>query len=315
MPAKIYIGTSSFADKTVIPYFYPDNLRPGERITYYSKFFNTVEIDSSFYGLPSERNSFLFVNRTPQDFVFHFKAFRLMTKHPAPVESLGRTLKNYLPPDFEGEVLYDFVNTEQKEMCFKMFWLSLLPLKYAQKLGYVLFQFPPWFKKSDENIKYLYEIRKLLPEAKIAIEFRNGTWVLKNELEDTLNTLESLNFVFTIVDEPQVGLYGSIPPVFALTGKDSYIRFHGRNKEAWVKKGATVHEKFRYFYSKEELKPYAEKVKELSNHAENIYVFFNNCFAYYALKNARMFAEMVDALKDKEPLKLIKEDEGDVPLF
>lgn len=314
MTAKVFVGTSSFADKTVIPYFYPPELPPRERLGYYARFFNTVEIDSSFYGLPSERNSFLFARKTPSDFVIHFKAFRLMTLHPTPVDSLGRSLRELLPAR-SNDVLHNFPSDELKERCFKMFWQALLPLKYAGKLGYILFQFPPWFKKTGENMNYLREIRLLLPEANIAIEFRNGTWTLKSELEDTLSFLESQGYVFTIVDEPQVGIYGSIPPIYALTARDAYIRFHGRNREAWLKKGATVHEKFRYLYSKEELKPHAEKIEELKKHADNIYVFFNNCFAYYALKNARMFADMIGALKDKEPLKLIFPDEQpDLPL-
>jgi uncharacterized protein YecE (DUF72 family) len=313
MTAKIYIGTSSFADKTVIPYFYPDDLSPSERITFYSMHFNTVEIDSSFYALPSERNSVLFSNRTPADFVFHFKAFRLMTLHPTPVSSLGRTLRSYLPKDFYGDKLTGFPNEEMMNLCFRMFSSSLLPLKYAGKLGYILFQFPPWFKKKDENINYLRKVRELLPESKIAVEFRNGTWFLENEKEDTLKILKELGFTHTIVDEPQIGIYGSVPTVLAITTRDSYIRFHGRNSETWKKKGVSVQEKFRYLYSKEELEPWVEDVKSLSREVENIYIFFNNCFAYYALKNARMFADMLDILKDKMPLRIRGINEGDAP--
>jgi uncharacterized protein YecE (DUF72 family) len=313
MTARVYVGTSSFADVTMIPYFYPRNLKPGERLSYYARFFNTVEIDSSFYALPSERNSFLFAQRTPQDFIIHFKAFRLMTLHQTPVESLPRSLRELLPSK-SPYVLRDFPSAELKERCFKIFFQALLPLKYVGKLGYILFQFPPWFKKNDDSIEYLMSIRKLLPEAKIAIEFRNGTWTLRSELEDTLKLLQKSGFVFTIVDEPQVGIYGSIPPIYVLTARDAYIRFHGLNKEAWLKKGASVHEKFRYFYTEEELRPHGEKVKELKKYAENIYVFFNNCFAYYALKNARMFADMIDALKDREQLKLIfPDDQPELP--
>lgn len=308
MSGKIYVGTSSFADRSVIPYFYPRELKPYERISYYSQFFDTVEIDSSFYGLPSFRNSLLFAQRTPAEFVFHFKAFRLMTGHPTPVASLGRALRQFVTSD--REVIYDFESEEMVYKCFEIFWSALEPLKAHSKLGYILFQFPPWFKKTDTNISYLYRIKDLLPEAKIAVEFRNGTWLLKKEIGDTMNILRQLRFTFVTVDEPQVGIYGSIPAVFELTSDEAYVRFHGRNAEAWLKKGATVQEKFRYLYTEEELKPFAEKVRELASRAENIYVFFNNCFAYYALKNARMFAEMVGALEGKKPLRLFLQDDG-----
>lgn len=314
MSGRIYVGTSSFADKSVLPYFYPKEVKPHERISYYSQFFDTVEIDSSFYGLPSYRNSLLFVQRTPSDFVIHFKAFRLMTKHPTPVASLGRTLRSFVSS--EKSVIYGFESEEMMTRCFQFFWSALEPLKNCSKLGFVLFQFPPWFKKSHENVSYLYRIRELLPEAKIAIEFRNGTWVLKSEIRDTMSLLKELEFTFVTVDEPQVGIYGSIPAIFELTSEEAYLRFHGRNREAWLKKGATVQEKFRYLYSENELEPYAKRVKELALDARNIYVFFNNCFAYYALKNAKMFAEMVGALTDRKPLKLfLPDDESGRLLF
>ncbi|MCX7831684.1 MAG: DUF72 domain-containing protein [Actinobacteria bacterium] len=313
---KIFIGTSSFADKSVIPYFYPKTLAPKDRLSYYARFFNTVEIDSSFYGMPSERNSLLFASRTPDDFIIHFKAFRLMTLHPTPLISLGRTLISYLPSGFDQEVLYGFPNEELKEQCFRMFWLSLMPLKNTSKLGYLLFQFPPWFKKNNENLYYLYEIRNLLPDAKIAIEFRNGTWLLKSERNDTFSILRELKFAFVIVDEPQVGIYGSIPTVFEVTDDNVYFRFHGRNRDNWLKKGVSVQERFRYLYSEEELKPFADGIGKLKETVENVYLLFNNCFAYYALKNARMLADMLNVLEDREPLKIfMPSDEQDHQLF
>ncbi len=305
---EIYIGTSSFADPSVIPYFYPQGLKPGERITFYSRYFNSVEIDSSYYALPSERNSLLFIQRTPADFVFNFKAFRLMTLHGAPVSSLGRTLRGYLPADFDGDWVSGIPNEELKLACFKMFFSALLPLRAAGKLGYVLFQFPPWFKKNDENIEYLHEIRNLSQGWPLAIEFRHGSWLLNSEAEDTFSILRKLDMVYCIADEPQVGIYGSVPALIGLTSKDSYIRFHGRNTEVWLKKDITVQERFKYLYSKEELEEWAEIIKDLSLKAERTFLFFNNCFAYYALKNARMMADMLGVLKDKEPLNIIEPD-------
>lgn len=299
----IFIGTSSFADPLMAKYFYPANLPPAEKISYYAAHFNTVEVDSSFYALPSERNSVLFASRTPPGFIFHFKAFGLMTGHPVEVKRLGRTLRSYLPADFSGEVVRK-ADERLLEQAFRMFWSALQPLKRANKLGYVLLQYPPWFKKSDENIEFIKKARELLPDAGLAVEFRNGTWLLDGEREDTLAFLKELGMVYVIVDEPQVGVYGSVPPVVAVTAGDSYIRFHGRNRENWLKKGITARERFKYLYSDEELEPWSSTVRQLSSEVNRVYVLFNNCFAYYALKNARRFADMLDVLKDRQPLNI-----------
>lgn len=299
----IFIGTSSFADPLMARYFYPENLPRGEKIRYYALHFNTVEVDSSFYALPSERNSRLFASRTPEDFVFHFKAFGLMTGHPVEVKRLGKTLRGYLPADYNEEVVRK-ADDRLLEQAFKMFWSALQPLRFAGKLGYILFQYPPWFEKTDENRAFIEKARRLLPEANIAVEFRNGTWLADREREDTFSFLSELNLAYVIVDEPQVGIYGSVPPVVAVTTRDSYIRFHGRNKENWLKKGISVRERFKYLYSDEELEPWKETVRELTGRTDRVFVLFNNCFAYYALKNARRFADMLDVLKDKQPLNI-----------
>lgn len=302
---NILIGTCSFTEEGMIKTFYPPGLPSADRISYYSEHLNTVEIDSSFYALPSERNSILFIERTPDDFKFHFKAYGMLTRHPVPVARLGRTLRGYLPQDFSGDTIRE-PSSKLLEKAFEMYWSALLPLHRAQKLKSVLFQFPPWYTKSEKNMKYILFCKGMLPDFLLTIEFRHGSWLTEREREDTFKFLRQHNLCYVSVDEPQTGIYGSIPSLVEVTGEIAYIRFHGRNAENWLKKGITTAERFSYLYSESELKDWIPQVYNLARKAEEVYVMFNNCFAYYAIKNAKMFGELIGGLRKKKTIEVLE---------
>ncbi len=302
---NIFIGTCSFTEEGMVKTFYPPDLPAVDRISYYAEHMDTVEVDSSFYTLPSERNSLLFVERTPKNFKFHFKAFGMLTRHPVPVSRLGRTLREYLPQDFFQDTIRK-PSSKLLEKAFEMFWSALLPIHRAGKLKSVLFQFPPWYAKSEENMKYIVWCREMLPDFLLTIEFRHGSWLSDRERENTFEFLRQHNLCYVSVDEPQTGEYGSIPPLAEVTGEIAYLRFHGRNTENWLKKGITVKERFSYLYSESELKEWVPKVYDLSRKAKEVYVMFNNCFAYYALKNAKMFGELVGGLRGKKSIEVLE---------
>lgn len=289
---RLRIGICSFTEPGMVKSFYPQGLPPAERLSYYAARFDTLEIDSSFYALPSERNSHLFASRTPDGFVFHFKAFGLLTRHPVDVSRLGRTLRGLLPADFDEPVVRH-PPAELLETAFAMFASALEPLARAGKLGVVLFQFPPWFRKSPDALAYIDYCRERLPDFTLAIEFRHGSWFVGSERDDTLAFLRSRELVHTVVDEPQVGIYGSVPAVIAVTAPISYVRFHGRNRDTWTKKGATVAERYAYLYTESELEEWVPHIRTLGENADRTYLMFNNCFAYYAVKNAKMLGELL----------------------
>lgn len=94
------IGTASWTDPTLVKsdLFYPPSVKTAEdRLRFYAERFNTVEVDSTYYALPAERNAELWVDRTPPDFLFNIKAFALMTQHPAEVSRLPKNLREMLP--------------------------------------------------------------------------------------------------------------------------------------------------------------------------------------------------------------------------
>lgn len=299
MSDRILVGTASWTDKSLIDSgrFYPPEAKTAEaRLQYYAGQFPLVEVDSSYYGMPSERNAGLWVERTPDDFVFDVKAFSALTQHPTPLRSLPKDLREALPSDLRGKrnVYYKDLPQEVRDALWKRFSAALLPLDSAGKLGVVLFQFPPWFMPGSESKQYIEEIKGRLPQYTPAIEFRSPYWFRDADSDRTLQFLRSLELPFVCVDEPQ-GTRASVPPVLGVTGPVALIRFHGRNQEAWARRGTTVAEKYDYLYSPEELREWAPAIEQMASGARETHVIMNNCHDDKAVRNARDLAAMLGA--------------------
>jgi len=295
---QYFIGTCSWTDKTLLESgFYPKQVKSSEqRLRYYATCFNTVEIDSIFYALPSLRNVLNWIERTPQDFLFGVKAFSLFTAHQTPWKTLPLTLQDALPQKLKSKdiIFWKECSSEFQKEVVHYFSSLLLPMLEAGKLGYLLFQLPPWFSKTSENLEHLSKLRESFAPFPIAIEFRNRSWLKsKEEARHTFSFLRKNQMSYVAVDEPQ--LPWTVPPVVEVTSPTMVIRFHGRNSAAWQKKNATVWERFNYFYTREELSTWSRVIQEKSKSAnpERIFVMFNNCFRDYAIRNAQMMQELL----------------------
>ncbi len=287
---RIRIGVSAWTDPDLTGTFYPPDIRAAEeRLRFYAAHFDTVEVDSTYYALPAERNAHLWAKRTPEDFLFHIKAFALLTQHPAETSRLPKALREALPPKDQERDRLHHPPSPILELAFQMFGSALLPLKEAKKLGVLLFQFPPWFQAKKENYDYILYCQEKLPGYRLAIEFRHPSWLAGQKRQQTLTFLQNHQMVYVCVDEPLSPL--TVPPLCLATTSEAYIRFHGRNFVGWFAKGASVKEKFRYRYSREELLPWVSKVHKLHG-VETVTLIFNNCFADYAIQNARMMREL-----------------------
>jgi uncharacterized protein YecE (DUF72 family) len=165
-------------------------------------------------------------------------------------------------------------------------------------LGAVLFQFPQWFTISKKSKAYVEEARERLEDFRVAIEFRNQTWMSERNREETLTFLESNNLPFVCVDMPQ-GFPSSLPPIAVATTRElALVRFHGRDREAWAKKNVSASERFRYEYAKEELEEWVPKIHALSEDARETHVLMNNCYRDFAVRNARDLAGLLDVQLD-----------------
>jgi uncharacterized protein YecE (DUF72 family) len=293
--SNIYYGTASWTDKTLIESgrFYPKDVdKPADRLGFYADRFPLVEVDSTYYALPSERNAALWIERTPMHFVFNIKAFALLTHHSVGPRGLPASIREQLSGDKKRFYRKD-LPPEELGRVEDMFVGALKPLDDAGRLGAILFQFPHWFVPSRENRDYLKQLAERFPY-RIAVEFRGGGW-MKDEpsIERTIALLAELGLTYVVVDEPQ-GFKTSVPPVVAATSPTlSMIRFHGHNTDTWEKRGISAAERFRYLYSEDELEKWVGPAKELAGKSEQLHILMNNCYEDYGVRNAAEIADLI----------------------
>ena len=294
---EVLVGTASWTDKSLLQSgWYPKGADSAEkRLRFYAEQFPLVEVDSTYYFLPTETNARLWAERTPKDFTFNVKAFSMLTQHPTKPKALkefgveaengGEAKKNVYPHDLDKEVV---------DAVWDTFLERLQPLAEASKLGALLFQFPPWFTIGKKNREYILECAKRAAPIPICVEFRNKTWMSEENAPKSLEFLEGHGIPYVCVDMPQ-GFVSSIPPIVAATAELSVVRFHGHNSDDW--ESGSVQKRFKYLYSNEELKQWAPKVAKLAEESESTHVLMNNCYRDYAQQNAR---ELADLLKERD---------------
>ena len=285
----ILVGTASWTDKSLLQSgWYPKGVDSAEeRLRFYAEHFPLVEVDSTYYFPSSEKNSQLWADRTPKDFVFNVKAFSLLTQHPTKPKAIYEDLR--IDTDKKNVYLDDFDEKTIDEV-WDRFLSALGPLQQRGKLGALLFQFPHWFTIGKRNKQYILECAKRAAPIPICIEFRNKTWMTPENQHETLEFLEGHGLPYVCVDMPQ-GFVSSIPPVVAATADLAVVRFHGHNDAEW--ESGSVQRRFKYLYSEEELRTWAPKITDLAEQAKTTHVLMNNCYRDYAQRNARELAELL----------------------
>lgn len=294
----IRFGTASWTDPTLLKpgVFYPERATsPEARLKYYASVFSVVEVDSSYYALPTPRMAELWVERTPDDFVFDVKAFAWMTGHATETERLPRSLKDALPNELlEKKRLYaKDLPREIRDEAWRLFVDAVQPLHDAGKLGAVFLQYPSWVRPADHSAEMLARARRRLDDLPIAVEFRHGDWLSRGARDRTLAMLRENEMSYVIVDEPQ-GFASSVPPRTEVTSRRlAVLRMHGHRAETWEKRGTPAVERFRYLYNEKELQPWVPKIVEIAGESEQVHVVFNNCYGNYGTTNALEMAGLV----------------------
>jgi uncharacterized protein YecE (DUF72 family) len=298
---QFMVGTASWTDKTLIETtdFYPPDVKtPEDRLRFYAAQFKTVEVDSTYYAIPAERNAQLWHERTPPSFMFNIKAFAWLTQHPTDASRLPKDLKQMLPEAERAQRRLNVPGKELLDAAFEMFWSSIRPLREADAshggaLGMLLFQFPPYFICKSSNMDYIASLPARMPGASLAIEFRHRSWTGEEKQRgETLKFLRSNGMYFVSIDAPEDK---SIPPSFMdATGALAYVRFHGRNRDAWYGKHESAAERFKYLYAERELAGKAAQLKALgARGVERAYVMFNNCYQNFGILNATTMSQML----------------------
>jgi uncharacterized protein YecE (DUF72 family) len=272
---EIRVGTCSWADQSLVKHWYPRGVSSSEaRLRYYADHFDAVEVDSTFYRLPEEENSAKWVERTPDGFVFHMKAFGMMTRHPVRLEQLPPDLRDSVATDDKGRV--DRPSREIRAEVFARFLAALEPLRAAGKLGGILLQFPSYVVFRDWSFEYLRWARGQLTGYETLVEFRHRSWLEEENRAETFRLLEEIGATHVIVDAPKTDAKNLVPTVLALTSPLLYVRFHGRNAKTWNIRGKSAAERFDYLYDEEELIEWAETLRELAPETRQAFAFFNN---------------------------------------
>jgi len=268
--AKIYIGTSGWSypkgEGTWKGHFYPTGKI--NELEYYSQFFNTVEINSSFYRPPNPGYVYNWIKRVPEGFLFTIKLWQKFT-HP----------KMY------QEATGEAVAISQEDVA--LFKRSLEPLARYGKLGALLAQFPPSFKNDGFGWQIMEAVIRTFGEYRLAVELRHRSW---SDDENTARFLKENNVSWVKIDEPK--FQSSIAAEVPVTSDIAYFRFHGRNTEMWWKGDSET--RYKYLYSDEEIHELAGKVKADSEKTSLTFALFNNHWQGYAPRNA---VDMKKALK------------------
>ena len=226
--------------------FYPS--ADERKLRFYSSVFKTAEIDSTFYAYPSKGVVYGWLRGTAKNFVFAAKLPGLITHEKS-------------------------LNLEEGVESDLARFLDLIgPLHNAGKLGPVLIQLPPRFKKNYEVLENFFQI--LPKEFKFACEFRHPSWWS----DETWKLLRKYNVANVIVDEPL------LPPDPIVTADFAFVRWHGKGKRPW----------YNYRYEVEELEPWVPKLKDVSRKAKQIYGYFNNHFHGYAVLNCVQMLELIE---------------------
>jgi uncharacterized protein YecE (DUF72 family) len=298
MAAPIRIGTCSWADDALSKHWYPDGLPAKERLAYYAERFSTVEVDSTYYRVPTESMVRGWAERSPDDFVMHIKAFGLMTRHPVKLEQVPPEFREGMPVDARGRV--DRPSREVRAEVFRAFLEALAPLRETGKLGGILFQMPPYVVWKPSALDYLEWANDQLGDDLMLFEPRHRSWFAEDIRSELLRWLEERRMAWVTVDAPKVDA-GNVPgTLVAATTPVAYVRFHGRNAGTWNSRGGSAATRFDYLYGEDELREWVPPLRRLSEEAEEAYAFFNNNNQTDGVAQAPAGAQLLRKLLDEE---------------
>ncbi|MCL4447003.1 MAG: DUF72 domain-containing protein [Thermoplasmatales archaeon] len=263
----LYLGCSGFQYTDWKESFYPKGMEENKYLMYYYKFFNSVEIDSTYYSFPGEKtvNSWISKIQGKEDFVYSLKFPREVTHDPE-----GITEKSI-------EVARSFVSK------------VILPIKSSGFLGSALLQLSPFVDpvKDGQVLGRLEDLfSSVYSTYRLSVEIRNKNFLDNSVLPAFLNILKKFNIALVSVDSP------GLPYFYYPTASFSYIRFHGRNYDLWYGKGDLKGRlnKYDYLYSEEELKPWVDRVRGMG---DEIFIYFNNHAQAKAAVNAAEFQKLL----------------------
>ena len=270
-PALVRVGPAGWSYPDWSGYVYPTHRSKGfHEATYLAGFFDTIEINTSFYQPLRPDHAASWVDRVAANpaFLFTAKLWQRFTHDPSASAEDERAVRAGF------DVLRD-----------------------AEKLGAVLLQFPFSFHRTPETVSYLTSVLKRFADYPLVVELRHSSWQTK----ETLALLSEHRAGFCNIDQPVIG--HSLKPSAESTSQVGYVRFHGRRYDTWFSDDPTTpsHERYNYLYSLEELHPWVARIHTIQKHTRNIFVVTNNHFQGKAVVNALQLIGILTGNKVKVP--------------
>jgi uncharacterized protein YecE (DUF72 family) len=270
--ANIHIGPAGWSyEDWNGPVYTPD--RTTDKLLMIARYFDCIELNSSFYRTPSGR-------------LVQSWADRISTRN-------GFT--------FTVKVLQRFTHERKGSRDeAKRFIHTFDPLLERGAVGAFLLQFPWSFRSTPENRSLLATLGSWFQDFPVAVELRHGSWIGP----DTISLLSTNNLAFCNIDQPVIG--ASMPPTEMVTNPHlGYIRLHGRNEQNWVRRDAGRDERYDYLYGEDELAEWKERAERVASKVEHLYIITNNHFRGQALVNAVQLKFLIEGKRQNAPDRLI----------
>jgi uncharacterized protein YecE (DUF72 family) len=283
---RILVGTASWTDRSLLDAgWYPKGVNSAEeRLGYYAERFRLVEVDSTYYFLPSRETAHRWVERTPKDFTFNVKAFSLLTQHPTDPKALPEGMA----PEGKARVYLRHLDAWAVDEIWDRFKGALAPLHKADKLGALLFQFPPWFSIKRQHKDYLAGCAERARPMRVVVEFRSATWLSQENRDETFELLAAHGLAYAIVDTGR--RKDAVPAVVEATSKDlAVVRFHGRARGRPGQPQPEQH----YLYPTKVLSSWVPRLVELAETAGEVHAVFRNVHRDYAPRSAERLQRLL----------------------
>ena len=267
-----------------------------DELRFYAEHFDTVEVNSTFYGQPRAEVTSGWVTRTPPGFTFSLKLYQKFT-HP----KMFREAALKTAPGSDGALLDLLAQVTRSDL--DDFRRGIEPLARAGKLGAVLAQFPPSFTGTPASRDYLAQLLRLLGDYPLAVELRHRSW--SDAFGDTLQLLNGFQAAWAQIDEPKFRFsiqQNALPNVTSFY----YMRLHGRNAAQWWRHEKSE-DRYNYLYSAGELQEFSETATAAKAIVKKVYLYTNNHFAAKSVVNAVMLkAQLGEPIEGEYPRELVE---------
>jgi len=275
------VGPAGWSYPDWAGYTYPSPRPKGfHEATYLAEFFDTIEINTSFYNPIRAEHAEGWIGRVAANANFMFTA------------KMWQRFTHDLNPGVPNPSAQDE----------KLVRAGFDVLRDAGKLGAVLLQFPFSFHRTEETFAYLDGVLKRFADYPLAVEVRHATW----NVPELFELLRDRGVGFCNIDQPVIGK--SLEPSARATGPVGYVRLHGRRYDTWFSDDETIasFERYNYLYSEGELRPWAARVDKVAKAARDVYVITNNHYQGKGVVNALQLISMLKDSKVKvpEPLRV-----------